>query len=528
MVLKEDGTKWACQSCLKGHRVSGCNHTDRPLQFVLKKGRPVTQCQHCRVERKKRSAHVKCDCGEKQHSKEKCIHLRNAEATQGELIAVPESEETANKTCCCSHGEQCVCFAAKSGDEQGLESHPSHARTKPRLTTTQSEGHLTVFANGHHKPTHRNTAATHEANMPYRVHKSHPAHTIHGLHAAGRRSVDSLVGADKAAKLSIDQLQQMAAASSDSETGADNQDTASQLTFDAFSIPVDTLAPSGTDDIGVAQSESTTQATDPFNASYPQSALSDASGDFNWNAFDWTTITAVDNTQPALTYASSNTISELGDHTPPDESGSGYNLRPNNALFNKSSAQTSSVVGHMMNGSAEQQGGQSQQIRWSLPPSFWADPNTTALVELMTTANYNSDPMMEKNDPQQNDVEQFCELDSEVTTRPELLETSVLPPSLSLPNPPAYVSRNGQGNIPGTNSWDLKSMAPSMQFDGQSMQAAAGGSGLIGLDYARNQDQSDETYSGVQSDPFFGLDIADVMDFSSGFAAEEMDPNWSS
>ncbi|KAI7656840.1 hypothetical protein KC319_g9647, partial [Hortaea werneckii] len=60
MVVKSDGTKWACQSCLKGHRVSGCNHTDRELTLVPKKGRPVTQCQHCRQERKKRSAHVSC------------------------------------------------------------------------------------------------------------------------------------------------------------------------------------------------------------------------------------------------------------------------------------------------------------------------------------------------------------------------------------------------------------------------------------------------------------------------------------
>lgn len=29
MVVKEDGTKWACQSCLKGHRVSGCTHTGK-------------------------------------------------------------------------------------------------------------------------------------------------------------------------------------------------------------------------------------------------------------------------------------------------------------------------------------------------------------------------------------------------------------------------------------------------------------------------------------------------------------------
>lgn len=34
MVVKEDGTKWACQSCLKGHRVSGCTHTGTFQQFT--------------------------------------------------------------------------------------------------------------------------------------------------------------------------------------------------------------------------------------------------------------------------------------------------------------------------------------------------------------------------------------------------------------------------------------------------------------------------------------------------------------
>jgi hypothetical protein len=46
---------------------------DRPLQHINKKGRPVSQCGHCRAMRKSRSSHVKCDCGEKTH---KCIHLQ--------------------------------------------------------------------------------------------------------------------------------------------------------------------------------------------------------------------------------------------------------------------------------------------------------------------------------------------------------------------------------------------------------------------------------------------------------------------
>lgn len=45
---------------------------DRPLVHIKPKGRPTTQCNHCRSMRKSRSSHVRCDCGEKWH---KCIHL---------------------------------------------------------------------------------------------------------------------------------------------------------------------------------------------------------------------------------------------------------------------------------------------------------------------------------------------------------------------------------------------------------------------------------------------------------------------
>jgi len=51
MVLIND-KKFACATCIKGHRVSGCTHTDRPLFEVKKKGRPATQCSFCKEKRK--------------------------------------------------------------------------------------------------------------------------------------------------------------------------------------------------------------------------------------------------------------------------------------------------------------------------------------------------------------------------------------------------------------------------------------------------------------------------------------------
>ncbi|KAK4512988.1 uncharacterized protein ATC70_003699 [Mucor velutinosus] len=57
-----NGEKWACETCIKGHRATHCKHTDRKLISIKKKGRPATQCKRCRELRVLRQLHVKCDC----------------------------------------------------------------------------------------------------------------------------------------------------------------------------------------------------------------------------------------------------------------------------------------------------------------------------------------------------------------------------------------------------------------------------------------------------------------------------------
>ena len=60
-----NGVKYACDRCIRGHRVTTCTHTDQPLTMIKPKGRPASQCHHCRENRKQKSVHVSCTCGKK-------------------------------------------------------------------------------------------------------------------------------------------------------------------------------------------------------------------------------------------------------------------------------------------------------------------------------------------------------------------------------------------------------------------------------------------------------------------------------
>lgn len=176
-----NGEKWACDACVRGHRVSNCQHYDRPLQHINKKGRPVTQCQHCRSQRKNRSAHIKCDCGEKTT---KCIHLGAIEGHR--------------ESCCCNHGGRCTCAFKKDADSgasdvtekasTATKSSPASSATtsapglsasgssssssskapirRRRANTTRSESTLSIDEHGRHKTSFKHSKAQKASPYP--------------------------------------------------------------------------------------------------------------------------------------------------------------------------------------------------------------------------------------------------------------------------------------------------------------------------------------------------------------------------
>ncbi|KAL5344694.1 transcriptional activator haa1 [Pseudogymnoascus australis] len=99
-----------------------------------------------------RSAHVKCDCGEKISGKKACTH--------------GEDSEFPPDACCCSHGGRCSCASKKEifqpvlesdTDENSISMASADKSLPPHDLTLSSIDPLTPFANDHQMPLYPET-----------------------------------------------------------------------------------------------------------------------------------------------------------------------------------------------------------------------------------------------------------------------------------------------------------------------------------------------------------------------------------
>ncbi|KAG8705723.1 hypothetical protein FRC11_008837, partial [Ceratobasidium sp. 423] len=150
MIFVND-KKYACETCIKGHRSSSCQHTDRALFEIKKKGRPVTQCDHCRELRKTKQVHVRCSCDSKPDGTQapkvpgKKGSRLPAEAAYPHGLspsltgvatspAPSKSNQTLNQTastepkCTCGDGQTCHCCVPRKSAKPSSHSH-SHSQS---------------------------------------------------------------------------------------------------------------------------------------------------------------------------------------------------------------------------------------------------------------------------------------------------------------------------------------------------------------------------------------------------------------
>ncbi|KAG9125492.1 hypothetical protein FRC07_007377 [Ceratobasidium sp. 392] len=154
MIFVND-KKYACETCIKGHRSSSCQHTERALFEIKKKGRPVTQCDHCRELRKTKQVHVRCSCDSKPDqlpAAPKAPGAKKGSRLPAEaaypnglspgvtgVATSPAPPKHATESCTCGEGETCHCCV------------PRKAAPKTHAPPAHSSGHTPppVYASGH-------------------------------------------------------------------------------------------------------------------------------------------------------------------------------------------------------------------------------------------------------------------------------------------------------------------------------------------------------------------------------------------
>ncbi|RIA81286.1 copper fist DNA binding domain-containing protein [Glomus cerebriforme] len=135
-----DGVKYACATCIKGHRSTSCLHNDRELFAIKRKGRPITQCSHCRELRRTQKVHVKCNCNEKKKEESILYQTQSVEGISADIQSQEADYQsfTGDKTsveallnpCQCLTGAKCICCRdvtdQDSSNTQYSNYNPSH------------------------------------------------------------------------------------------------------------------------------------------------------------------------------------------------------------------------------------------------------------------------------------------------------------------------------------------------------------------------------------------------------------------
>lgn len=131
-----NGVKYACERCIRGHRVTTCNHTDQPLMMIKPKGRPSTTCAHCKELRKNKNANPAgvCTCGRQEKK-------RQAQRAKEEARAKAKARE---EECHCGNGEKCVCHSRRRSSRRSTTSK-SKAPSVLSLPTGESTGLTAAF-----------------------------------------------------------------------------------------------------------------------------------------------------------------------------------------------------------------------------------------------------------------------------------------------------------------------------------------------------------------------------------------------
>ncbi|KAF9370704.1 hypothetical protein CPC16_003529, partial [Podila verticillata] len=144
-------------TCIKGHRSTTCNHGERPLHEIKKKGRPSIQCAHCKELRKAKHVTARCICGKDEGAAAVANGLKRAKSLSHDgRISVPQalggeellrsvsqcqspvegshtSSPTGGMACACIDSANCTCASDASFRAYQQSHQQSHQRSAASL-----------------------------------------------------------------------------------------------------------------------------------------------------------------------------------------------------------------------------------------------------------------------------------------------------------------------------------------------------------------------------------------------------------
>ncbi|GAN10980.1 copper-fist-domain-containing protein [Mucor ambiguus] len=191
-----NGLKYACSTCIKGHRSSHCSHVDRPLFEIRKKGRPVTQCTFCRDLRKTKQVHIKCACTDKKgidaaNNNPLLIYRNNSSCSPKSLNTTTTSSPVANDimtmdicqdkkpNVAATSPDQCTCpstnaaMAVAATSTTSVAAPPSNAATSatfsnnvPMIKSSSASSSLNLGFNQYQQPSNNPQEGTHSLLAP--------------------------------------------------------------------------------------------------------------------------------------------------------------------------------------------------------------------------------------------------------------------------------------------------------------------------------------------------------------------------
>ncbi|RAH78753.1 copper-fist-domain-containing protein [Aspergillus japonicus CBS 114.51] len=137
-----DGEKWACEACVRGHRVTTCKHHDRPLIHINRKGRPFATCSVCNCtpcEAPEEHAKLKREVDAKCQASKRAAGRSPRSTSVGSLKPIAPRPAPSSTGGCdgCSSGAAAAAAAAAAGIRR--ESHsPPTGDHRPRSTISAS------------------------------------------------------------------------------------------------------------------------------------------------------------------------------------------------------------------------------------------------------------------------------------------------------------------------------------------------------------------------------------------------------